>query len=59
MRELQISVVNTMDSAIKATLMKELIRTNIQAAFINSDSIVRLENSDEMIAPSSAREIMS
>lgn len=61
MQKLQIFAVDTMNSTIQMTLMTEIDHTNSQTVSIRTESntIVSLENLDQMIAFSSAREIMS
>lgn len=60
MQELQIPAVDTMNPAIKATLMDEVVRTNTQAVSTRTEgnTIVSHENLGQMIAPPSARGVM-
>ncbi len=58
MRELRISVLDTVNSAIQANLMTELVRTDSETVS-ESNMIISLEDQDQMIALSSVREIMS
>ncbi len=57
MRELRISVLDTVNSTIQANLMTELVRTGSETVS-ESNMIVSLEDQGQMIAPSSVRGIM-